>query len=172
MTTTVLSSQTQFKIDMVLAYAIYPPVTMPASSCPRTLEALILNVLKMIPFFTGDTLDREQSHDTEVPMKWRVHTSYSSHFVGFQMLISKSLLCTVKLTHIHQGDSYTIVVLTIWSAKYVLINVYNPPPFMTHYYIHSMTGFHLTAQSMYCLLVVLSPLFPQICTGRHSRKLL
>lgn len=57
-----------------------------------------------------------------------LHATYSSYSRGVSILISKRIPCVVHEVHLDPQGKFVMVVLSVYNKKYVIVNVYLPPP--------------------------------------------
>lgn len=58
-----------------------------------------------------------------------VHATYSTYARGVSILIHKNFPCVIEEVCTDPQGKYVIVVFTLWSHRYIVINMYIPPPF-------------------------------------------
>lgn len=60
-----------------------------------------------------------------------IHATYSSYARGVSILIHKKFPCVIEDVCTDPQGKFAMVVFSHWSQRYIIINVYIPPPF-TH----------------------------------------
>lgn len=79
------------------------------------------------------------------------NVTYSTYSRGVSILISKPLQCIIHDVHIDPHGKYGMLVLTIYNKKYVIVNVYLPPPSQVQslYPLYERLAPHCPAQVLF-----------------------
>lgn len=62
-----------------------------------------------------------------------IHATYSTYARGVSILISKAIACTIHQVVTDPGGRYVAVSLEIYNHKFLLVNIYMPPPFQVKF---------------------------------------
>lgn len=57
------------------------------------------------------------------------HATYSTYARGVTILIHKNVPCVIEEICTDPQGKFALVVFTLWAQKYIVVNIYVPPPF-------------------------------------------
>lgn len=85
-----------------------------------------------------------------------IHSTYSTYARGVSILISKTIACTIHQVISDPGGRYVVVSLEVCNQKFLLVNIYLPPPFQV--------------KLLYDLMVQLAPFLhmPMLLMGDYN----
>ena len=57
-----------------------------------------------------------------------IHATYSTYARGVSILIHKNFPCVIEEVRADPLGKYVILVFTLWAQRYIIVNLYIPPP--------------------------------------------